>query len=118
MSLKAEAVETVADVPETSSFDLLEDESAAFATSRMIQAMEIAAARLMRRRLAAGQSSVGIEMNLTYASTSALRARSTSGPVRAVAEYLGVAGRLHRFSINAFDESGLVGSCEHARSVV
>ena len=39
-----------------------------------------------------------------------------SGPA-AVATYAGVAGRLHRFRINVFDESGLIGSAEHTRAV-
>ena len=35
-----------------------------------------------------------------------------------VATYAGVAGRLHRFRINVFDESGLIGSAEHTRAVM
>jgi len=131
MSLKAGTVDALSDALATAlhagsppdSPDVMfhspeDDDPAVLATSRMVEAMEAAAARLMRPQLSDGQSSVSIEMNLTYASTSALRAGGVGSSVRAVAKYLGVSGRLHRFSINAFDESGLVGSCEHARAVV
>ena len=46
---------------------------------------------------------------------------STSGGyglVRAVASNHSVAGRMHRFVVNAFDERGLIAVCEHTRAVV
>ena len=54
-------------------------------------------------------------MDVTYAAPAS---REAGGQVRAVASYLGRAGRLHRFAINAFDESGLIGSAEHTRAVM
>jgi predicted thioesterase len=86
------------------------------ATSRMIELMEMAAARLMKSHLSEGESSVAVAMNVTYAAAS-LRHPGAS-TMRAVASYSGISGRLHRFKINAFDESGLIGTAEHTRAVV
>ena len=36
----------------------------------------------------------------------------------AIAIHRGVSGRLHRFTLHAFDESGLIGSAEQTRAVV
>ncbi len=94
-----------------------EDEfPAVLATSRMIELMELAAARLMKPLLADGQSSVATAMEVTYAAPSV--SRSPGSKVRAVASFHGVSGRLYRFKIHAFDESGLIGSAEHTRAVV
>jgi len=86
------------------------------AASRMIELMEMAAARLMKSRLRDGESSVAVAMNVTYAAHS-LRHPGGSLTMRAVASYNGITGRLHRFKINAFDESGLIGTAEHTRAV-
>jgi fluoroacetyl-CoA thioesterase len=83
------------------------------ATSRMIELMELAAARLMRAHLTDGESSVSIKMKMTHVAPA-----FTGGTLRAVATHDGASGRLHRFTINVFDESGLVGSAEHERAVV
>jgi fluoroacetyl-CoA thioesterase len=80
---------------------------------RMIELMELAATRLMKPHLAEAESSVSIEMKVTHIAP--VTAGST---LRAVAAYAGITGRLHRFTINVFDESGLIGSAEHARAVV
>src|SRR5262245_48728262 len=81
------------------------------ASSRMIELMELAAARLMKTHLG-GATSIAIEMKVTHVSPA-----TVGGTLRAVAVYHGVAGRLHRFRINVFDESGLIGSAEHTRAV-
>ena len=83
------------------------------AVSRMIELMELAAARLMRSSLQSGETSVSIALNMTHAAKAGV-----TGSVRAVATYRGISGRLHRFTIHAFDESGLIGSAEHTRAVV
>jgi fluoroacetyl-CoA thioesterase len=83
------------------------------ASSRITELMELAAMRLMKQNLRDGESSVGIAMNVTHAAHA-----SVSDTVRAVATYAGVSGRLHRFNINVFDESGLIGSAKHTRAVV
>jgi fluoroacetyl-CoA thioesterase len=83
------------------------------ATSRMIELMELAALRLMKPHLRDGESSVSIEMKMTHAAPT-----TVGGVMRAVAAYDGVFGRMHRFRINVFDESGLIGSAKHTRAVV
>jgi predicted thioesterase len=85
-------------------------------TSRMIELMEIAAARLMKSYMRDGESSVAVAMNVTYAAAS-LRHPNGGSTMRAVATHSGSSGRLHRFKINAFDESGLIGTAEHTRAV-
>ena len=79
---------------------------------RMAVLMENAAVRLMKPHLAKGETSVSVEMKLTHA------VPSFSARLRAVASYAGVSGRIHRFTINVFDESGLIGSADHTRAVV
>ncbi len=83
------------------------------ATSRMIELMEVAASRLMQQLAGDGQTSVGIGTNVTHRASG-----PTRGVVRAVATCTGFSGRVHRFTVNVFDESGLVGSGEHTRAVV
>jgi fluoroacetyl-CoA thioesterase len=84
-----------------------------FPRARMIQLMELAAARLMKPHLRDTESSVSIEMKVTHVAST-----TVGGTLRAVAAHAGVAGRLHRFRINVFDESGLIGSAEHTRAVI
>ena len=86
---------------------------AALVTSRLVDMMELAAARLMRPRLAPGESTLGIELKLTHVASTAPGAW-----VRAVATYRYISGRLHHFSIHAFDRTGLIAACEHTRAVV
>ena len=86
---------------------------AALAYSRMIELMELAAVRLMKSHQRDGESSVSIAMKVTHAAST-----TVGGTLRAVAAYDGISGRLHRFKINVFDESGLIGSAEHTRAVV
>ena len=87
------------------------------ATSRMIELMELAAARLMKAHLGDGESSVAVAMNVTYVAHS-LRSPGAGTTMRAVASQSAIAGRLHRFRINAFDETGLIGTAEHTRAIV
>jgi fluoroacetyl-CoA thioesterase len=118
MILKARTAEASLrmSAPDTAEATCLSPEDtfpAVLETSRMTGLMELAAVRLMKQNLRDGESSVGIAMNVTHAAYS-----TVSGTVRAVATYAGVAGRLHRFEINVFDESGLIGSAKHTRAVV
>jgi len=85
---------------------------AELARARMIELMELAAARLMKPHLSDAETSVSMEMKVTHVAST-----TVGGTLRAVATYAGVAGRLHRFRINVFDESGLIGSAEHTRAV-
>jgi len=92
---------------------ITDDIPAVLARSRMIELMEVAAARLMKPHLSDAETSVSIEMKVTHVAST-----TVGGTLRAVATYAGVAGRLHRFRINVFDESGLIGSAEHTRAVI
>jgi predicted thioesterase len=84
------------------------------ASSRLVQVMELAAARLMRSSLSDGESSVAISTELHHAALS----QASSDALRAVAKRTAINGRLHQFTVNVFDESGLVASCEHVRGIV
>ena len=86
---------------------------AILATSRLVALMELAAARRMNPHLRDGESSVALSMNVTHVART-----SVSGLVRAVATPGSISGRIHRFTIHAFDETGLIGSAEHTRAVV
>lgn len=82
--------------------------------SPLAEVMELAAARLMRASLRDGESSVAVSTKLHHAAPSRMRDDS----LRAVATCTAVNGRLYQFTVNVFDESGLVASCEHVRGVV
>jgi len=84
-----------------------------FATSRMIALMELAAARVMRPLLRAGQLSVGVTAIVKHTA-----ATPVGGEVRAVATYLGEEGKLFRFKVEAFDEAGSIGEGEHLRAII
>jgi predicted thioesterase len=82
------------------------------ATSRLVEVMELAAARLMRTR--GGESSAAVSMKLHHAALSQAR----GAVLRARATCSAVDGRLYHFEVNVFDENGLVASGEHVRAVV
>ena len=81
-------------------------------TSRIVELMELAAARLLLRDLRDGEESIAVETELTHL------AWSSAGAWRVVAKRQGVSGRLHRFTVNVFDESGLIASAAHTRALV
>ena len=83
------------------------------ATSRMILLMEVAAARAMNPMLLDGQMSVGVSVDVRHTA-----ATPVGCVVRAVANYLGADGKLHRFKVEAFDEAGAIGEGEHTRAIV
>jgi len=95
------------------SLDQRDDFPPVFATSRMIALMELAAARLMKPLLQDGELSVGVTIEVRHTAATPIGHR-----VRAVAQYAGQEGKLHRFTLEAFDEEGLVGSGTHSRAVV
>lgn len=84
-----------------------------FATSRMVALMETAAARAMRDELHEGQLSVGVDVKVRH-----LAATPIGVEVWARATFLGMEGKLYRFSIQAYDAGGLIGEGEHTRAVV
>jgi len=83
------------------------------ATSRLVAFMEMAATRLMRPLLEAGQHSVGVLVSIEHTAPTPI-----GGHVRTVATYLGPDGKLFRFRIEAFDDAGPIGGGEHTRAIV
>lgn len=84
-----------------------------FATSRMIALMEVAAARALRPLLGEGQLSVGVSFSVRHTA-----ATPVGSQVRAVATYLRTEAKLMHFKVEAFDESGTIGTGEHTRAVI
>lgn len=84
-----------------------------FATARMVALMELAAARVMKPLLQPGQLSVGVSLTVRHTAATPIGC-----VVRAVATYLGAEGKLHRFKVEAFDDAGPIGDCEHTRAII
>ena len=84
-----------------------------FATSRMIALMELAAARAMQSMLQPGQLSVGVGLEVRHTAATPVGCR-----VRGRATFLRSEGKLMRFRVEAFDESGVIGEGEHTRAIV
>lgn len=110
---EAEFVVTPRDTAEALAIDPVDEFPAVFATSRMVALMELAAARLMRRSLQAGELSVGVHVDVRHSAATAVGSK-----VRAVAQYAGRDGKLFVFDIQAFDEGGPIGSARHSRAIV
>lgn len=83
------------------------------ANSRLVELMESAAVKLVKPWLRPGESTLAVKLDVTH-----LRAPSPDTNVRAVATYAGGSARLHHFTIHAFDDTGLIASCDHTRAVV
>ena len=84
-----------------------------FATSKMIALMEIAASRVLKKLLARGECSVGIEININHVSPTSIGAK-----VKAQAILIEIVDNIFIFKVKAFDESGLIGEGIHKRSLV
>ena len=84
-----------------------------FATSKMIALMEIAASRVLKKLLASGECSVGIEININHVSPTSIGAK-----VRAQAILIDSVDNVFTFTVQASDESGLIGEGTHKRSIV
>ncbi len=84
-----------------------------FATARMVALMELAAARCITPLLQEGELSVGVGVNIQH-----LAATAKLDVVQAIATYLGTEGKLHKFSIEAFDSGGKIGTGTHTRAIV
>src|SRR5688572_28912245 len=84
-----------------------------FATSRLVAFMEMAATRLMKPLLEAGQHSVGVEVSIKHTAATPI-----GGHVRTVATFLGPHGNLFRFKVEAFDDAGPIGNGVHTRAIV
>lgn len=104
----AKTVET-ADLAST-----LEDSLAAvMSTPTMIAMMEMAAINAIKQYLDAGESSVGMSIDVQHSA-----ATPPGHRVRAEAEVMSVEGRRLELSVRAFDEVEQVGSGSHRRAVI
>lgn len=83
------------------------------ATSRMIALVEVAAARLMKPLLQAGQLSVGVSVDVKHFAPTPVNEE-----VKAVATFLGLEGKIYQFEVEVFDRAGKVASGKHTRAIV
>jgi predicted thioesterase len=83
------------------------------ATPWMIAMMEGTAHRLLARHLPAGQSSVGVVVNVRH-----LAATPVGEEVRVQAEVVSVDGLRVNFRVRAWDAHELIGEGEHQRAVI
>jgi fluoroacetyl-CoA thioesterase len=84
-----------------------------FATSRMVALMELAAARVLRPHLGAGELSVGVSVDVMHTA-----ATPPGATVTATARFLGREGKLFLFEVSATDDAGEIGRGTHKRAVV
>jgi len=84
-----------------------------FATSRMIGLMEVAAARVLRPHLHAGEASVGVSVDVVHTA-----ATPPGITVTATARFVGREGKLFLFEVSAADNAGEIGRGTHKRAVV
>ena len=80
----------------------------------LVDLVERAAARLMRRDLLPGQSSVAVALKVNHVASTDTPFEHWSVTVRRIA----VRGRLCDFTVDVFDDGGLIASAEHTRAVV
>jgi predicted thioesterase len=84
-----------------------------FATSRMVALMELAAARVLRPNLRAGELSVGVSLDVVHTAATPLGAIVT-----ATAKFVGRDGKLFLFEVSAADNAGEIGRGTHKRAIV
>jgi fluoroacetyl-CoA thioesterase len=84
-----------------------------FATSRMVALMELAAARVLRPHLRAGELSVGVSVDIKHTA-----ATPPGATVTATAKLVGREGKLFLFEISAEDNAGEIGRGTHKRAIV
>ncbi len=84
-----------------------------FATARMVALMEVAASRLLRPCLGAGELSVGVSVDVIHTA-----ATPRGSIVRATAKFVGREGKLFIFEVSVSDEGGEVGRGTHKRAIV
>ncbi len=85
-------------------------ELAVLATPSVVALMENAASTLLKSGLDDGITSVGSEINIEHISPTPVGAR-----VRAKATLTEISGRVFKFSVEAFDNKGLIARGSHTR---
>lgn len=84
-----------------------------YATSKMVGLMELAAARVMRQALSAGELSVGVTLDVSHVAATPIGVEVT-----AEARYVGRDGKLFVFEVFARDRGGEIGRGTHKRAIV
>ena len=84
-----------------------------FATSRMIGLMEVAAARILRSHLRAGETSVGVAVDVVHTAATPRGATAI-----ATAKFVGRDGKLFVFEVSATDDAGEIGRGTQKRAIV
>ena len=84
-----------------------------FATPVMAALMEEAAWTSIQPYLEDGQGSVGIALNLTHDAATPVGMK-----VWAESTVTAINGRKVSFSITAYDETGVIGTCDHQRAII
>ena len=85
----------------------------AFATPAMVALMENASVAAIQKHLGAGQTSVGVEVNIKH-----LAATPVGMRVRARSEVTAVDGRRVSFKVEAWDDKEKIGEGTHQRVIV
>jgi fluoroacetyl-CoA thioesterase len=86
---------------------------AVLATPAMVALMEAAAVNALEPVMSAGQSSVGVALDIRH-----LAATPPGHQVRARAEVIEVQGKKVTFQVQAWDKSELIGEGTHTRYVI
>ncbi|WP_321311543.1 thioesterase family protein [Halarcobacter sp.] len=84
-----------------------------FATARMIALMEASAAKILTPLLNDGELSVGVEVNVKH-----LAPTLCGDIVKSTATFVGMEGKLYKFSIEVEDSGGKIGEGTHTRAIV
>jgi predicted thioesterase len=79
----------------------------------MVALMELAAARVLRLHLRAGELSVGVSVDVIHMAATPLGATVT-----ATARFVGRDGKLFLFEVSATDNAGDIGRGTHKRAIV
>ena len=86
---------------------------AVLATARLVALMEIAAARVLKPLLEAGELSVGVTVDISHTAPTPPGAQ-----VITTARYAGREGKLFLFEVSATDPGGEIGRGWHKRAIV
>lgn len=84
-----------------------------FATARMVALMECSAAKVLIPLYEEGQFSVGVEVNIKH-----LAPTLCDDIAKSTATFIGMEGKLYKFSIEVFDSAGKIGEGTHTRAIV
>lgn len=84
-----------------------------FATPAMIALMENTALKCIENQLETGKDSVGIEINAKH-----IKATAVGEKISCQATVIEIDGRRIRFSLEAKDETGIIGTAVHDRFII